>query len=143
MNKYVAGTGGNVNSSTLIDQLTKNYHSILRPVCEEDLPVQVKIGLAIRQIIDLVSHLPRELAIIRSFRKLVCRHYQSRRFSHFPCQDNLRRKSIFFGGKKTTTVNHLLACTTDHRWRTMVAGRFIPKTACTRSISPKSIFIPG
>ena len=43
------------NDSDLMTSLFSNYDSGARPVCGDGSAVQVKIGLAVRQIIDLVS----------------------------------------------------------------------------------------
>lgn len=41
--------------STLVDNLFQNYHNDVRPVCDSESTVQVRLGLALRQIVDLVS----------------------------------------------------------------------------------------
>ena len=43
------------NDTDLMTSLFSNYDSGARPVCGDGSAVQVKIGLAVRQIIDLVS----------------------------------------------------------------------------------------
>ena len=51
----ISGIQGKENDSDLISALFKNYHNSVRPACSESTAVQVKIGLAVRQIVDLVS----------------------------------------------------------------------------------------
>ncbi|XP_056013106.1 neuronal acetylcholine receptor subunit alpha-10-like isoform X2 [Ostrea edulis] len=41
------------NLSTLVDNLFQNYHNDVRPVCDSESTVQVRLGLALRQIVDL------------------------------------------------------------------------------------------
>ena len=45
---------GEVNTSALMDSLFTSYHSEVYPVCVANTAVQVKVGLALRQIIELV-----------------------------------------------------------------------------------------
>ena len=42
-------------SLVLMNDLFKNYHNDVRPICGDGDPVTVKVGLALRQVIDLVS----------------------------------------------------------------------------------------
>lgn len=42
-------------SLVLMNDLFKNYHNDVRPICSDGDPVTVKVGLALRQVIDLVS----------------------------------------------------------------------------------------
>lgn len=42
------------NQTALMAHLFTNYESRVRPVCGVDRPIEVKVGLAIRQIIELV-----------------------------------------------------------------------------------------
>ena len=44
-----------VNITGLMNDLFKNYHNDVRPMCSNGDPVTVKVGLALRQVIDLVS----------------------------------------------------------------------------------------
>ena len=44
-----------VNITGLMNDLFKNYHNDVRPMCSDGDPVTVKVGLALRQVIDLVS----------------------------------------------------------------------------------------
>ena len=42
-------------SLVLMNDLFENYHNDVRPICSDGDPVTVKVGLALRQVIDLVS----------------------------------------------------------------------------------------
>ena len=44
-----------VNITGLMDTLFENYHKDVRPMCEDGASVNVSIGIALRQVIDLVS----------------------------------------------------------------------------------------
>ncbi|XP_067667361.1 neuronal acetylcholine receptor subunit alpha-10-like [Haliotis asinina] len=48
---FVTGSCG--NQKELIDKLFTNYKSSVRPICGTDVPIEVKIGIAIRQVIEL------------------------------------------------------------------------------------------
>ena len=50
----MAGAAGVTNQSLLFLDVFKNYHSEIRPVCGEEKAIETKIGISIRQIIDLV-----------------------------------------------------------------------------------------
>lgn len=44
-----------VNITGLMDTLFENYHKDVRPLCDSGSAVKVKVGMALRQVIDLVS----------------------------------------------------------------------------------------
>ncbi|XP_061188673.1 neuronal acetylcholine receptor subunit alpha-10-like [Saccostrea echinata] len=56
------------NLSSLVDDLFQNYHTHVRPVCALNLPVQVRLGIAIRQIVDLNE--PRQIIEINAWIRL-------------------------------------------------------------------------
>lgn len=47
--------GKAVDVDGLLTELFKNYHKDVRPICDDGSVVNVKIGMALRQVIDLVS----------------------------------------------------------------------------------------
>lgn len=52
---FITGFTEGSNLSDLVDNLFQGYHKDIRPVCDLDSPVQVRLGIAVRQIINLVN----------------------------------------------------------------------------------------
>ncbi|XP_021345853.1 neuronal acetylcholine receptor subunit alpha-9-like [Mizuhopecten yessoensis] len=59
------GVAGKVNVSALMTHLFANYHDDIRPVCDGNKPIEVRIGLALRQIIELNE--PKQLLQINAW----------------------------------------------------------------------------
>eukprot|EP00105_Crassostrea_gigas_P000414 XP_011412229.1 PREDICTED: neuronal acetylcholine receptor subunit alpha-10 [Crassostrea gigas] len=56
------------NLSDLVDNLFQNYHTHVRPVCDSDSPIHVKLGIAVRQIINLNE--PKQIIEINAWIRL-------------------------------------------------------------------------
>ncbi|XP_022321062.1 neuronal acetylcholine receptor subunit alpha-10-like [Crassostrea virginica] len=56
------------NLSDLVDNLFQGYHKDIRPVCDLDSPVQVRLGIAVRQIINLNE--PKQIIEINAWIRL-------------------------------------------------------------------------
>ncbi|XP_069137242.1 neuronal acetylcholine receptor subunit alpha-9-like [Argopecten irradians] len=59
---------GAVNMSALMSHVFTNYHKDIKPVCDTDSPIEVRIGLALRQIIELNE--PKQLLQINAWLRL-------------------------------------------------------------------------
>ncbi|XP_033749536.1 neuronal acetylcholine receptor subunit alpha-9-like [Pecten maximus] len=59
------GVAGKVNVSALMTHLFTNYHKDIKPVCDNTSPIEVRIGLALRQIIELNE--PKQLLQINAW----------------------------------------------------------------------------
>ncbi|XP_046373235.2 neuronal acetylcholine receptor subunit alpha-10-like isoform X2 [Haliotis rufescens] len=61
-------TGVLSNQTALLDKVFTNYHSDVRPICGTDAPIEVKIGIAIRQVIELDE--PKQILTINAWLRL-------------------------------------------------------------------------
>lgn len=54
----VAGTLAGYHEKRLLNQLLASYNTLERPVANESMPLEVKFGITLQQIIDVVSEKP-------------------------------------------------------------------------------------
>jgi nicotinic acetylcholine receptor len=52
---FVSGTEQGTHEKTLLNKLLERYNVLERPVANESEPLEVKFGLTLQQIIDVVS----------------------------------------------------------------------------------------
>jgi nicotinic acetylcholine receptor len=52
---FVAGTEQGIHEKKLLTKLLEKYNILERPVANESEPLEVKFGLTLQQIIDVVS----------------------------------------------------------------------------------------
>jgi hypothetical protein len=61
---FVSGTEQGIHEKKLLTKLLEKYNVLERPVANESEPLEVKFGLTLQQIIDVVSLCFRVLSVV-------------------------------------------------------------------------------
>ncbi|XP_046583765.1 neuronal acetylcholine receptor subunit alpha-10-like isoform X2 [Haliotis rubra] len=92
-------TGGHGNQTALMDKVFDLYHKEVRPICGTDAPIEVKIGIAIRQVIELDE--PKQILTLNAWLRL----------NWYDCQ--LKWNATEFGGISSLSLPFSTVWTPD------------------------------